>query len=103
MRRGSALASRAITTAHLHEEQQRLRAAAEAAERRSAFLASASKILASSLDYETTLKHVAQLAVPELADWCTVHLADAAGPPRQVAVAHVDPERVAWARAVRDR
>jgi PAS domain S-box-containing protein len=97
------LASHALTTAQLNEEQQRLRAAAEQAERRSDFLAEASKLLASSLDYETTLKHLAQLAVPELADWCTVHLAEAAGPPRQVAVAHVDPAKIEWARAARER
>jgi serine phosphatase RsbU (regulator of sigma subunit)/PAS domain-containing protein len=35
-------------------------------------LAEAGRALSSSLDYEQTLQHVAQLAVPDLADWCGV-------------------------------
>ncbi|MCC2668806.1 MAG: domain S-box [Armatimonadetes bacterium] len=99
----AALASQAITALVLHEEQQRLRALAEQAEQRAAYLAEASKVLASSLDYETTLRHIAQLAVPGLADWCTVELVDGDERPRQVAVAHVDPAKVEWARFVRDK
>jgi PAS domain S-box-containing protein len=38
------------------------------------FLAEASRVLASSLDYGTTLRTVATLAVPDLGDWCLVHL-----------------------------
>lgn len=38
------------------------------------FLAEASRALASSLDYATTLRSVATLAVPNLGDWCLVHL-----------------------------
>jgi PAS domain S-box-containing protein len=38
------------------------------------FLAEASRVLASSLDYATTLRTVATLAVPDLGDWCLVHL-----------------------------
>jgi signal transduction histidine kinase/ActR/RegA family two-component response regulator/PAS domain-containing protein len=41
-------------------------------ERRNAFLSEVSAILSSSLDYQVTLGHVAQLVVPELADWCTI-------------------------------
>jgi PAS domain S-box-containing protein len=37
-------------------------------------LADASGVLASSLDYERTLQQVAELAVPEFADWCSVSL-----------------------------
>lgn len=49
------------------------RAEAEGA-RRLAFLADASAVLAGSLDDETKLARVAELAVPWLADWCIVHL-----------------------------
>ncbi len=49
------------------------------AEQRGAFLAEASGVLASSLDYEQTLRNVAQLAVPEVADWCAVDLVDEDG------------------------
>ncbi len=38
------------------------------------FLANASTLLASSLDYETTLATVARLVVPFLADWCMVYI-----------------------------
>jgi hypothetical protein len=38
------------------------------------FLGDASRILAESLDYERTLRTVARLAVPEIADWCVIDL-----------------------------
>ena len=37
-------------------------------------LAEASGVLARSLDYAETLRTVAHLAVPEMADWCAVDL-----------------------------
>lgn len=55
------------------------------------FLAGASTALGSSLDYETTLRTVARLMVPALADWCALDVTDAAGGLRRLAVAHVDP------------
>jgi PAS domain S-box-containing protein len=70
-------------------------------ELRSAFLAQASAVLASSLDYEQTLRNVAELAVPDVADWCAVDLLDEDGDRRTVAVAHVDPERLSLAEALR--
>jgi PAS domain S-box-containing protein len=70
-----------------------------------AFLDAASQVLAASLDPLQTLEEVAQLAVPALADWCAVQLAaeDGSGRYEQVAVAHVDPEKVRWARELQDR
>jgi PAS domain S-box-containing protein len=58
------------------------------------FLAEASAILASSLDYETTLANVARLAVPRVADWCGVDVLDEDGDIRHVVVAHTDPAKV---------
>lgn len=52
--------------------EQILRTKAEALEHRSSFLAEASRLLVSSLDYRTTLALVARLAVPTLADLCLV-------------------------------
>ena len=60
------------------------------------FLAEASAVLASGLDYEQTLGKVADLAVPRLADWCSVTL-PAGDWLRSVAVAHVDPAKRAFA------
>ena len=42
------------------------------AEQGQRFLAEAGRVLAGSLDYEETLAAVAQLAVPDIADWCAV-------------------------------
>ena len=72
---------------------------------RQGFLAEASRVLSSSLDYEETLARVARLAVPDIADSCTVYLVDDAGL-RLMVTAHADPdadallrERVAGGRA----
>ncbi len=83
--------------------QAAARAEAEAARRRFAFLAEASAILAGSLDYETTLSSVARLAVPQIADWCTVDVLAEDGTIQLLAVAHVDPHKVRWARELRQR
>ncbi|GAC1322638.1 MAG: hypothetical protein NVSMB2_20030 [Chloroflexota bacterium] len=67
------------------------------------FLAEASRQLAGSLDYKTILSRVAQLAVPVLADWCAVDvLADGESIAR-VAVAHVNPNKVAIAEEIARR
>ena len=67
------------------------------AQEREQFLARATEVLASSLDYETTVQTVADLAVPVIADWCVVQLASEEGLPRRIAVAHRDPAKVALA------
>jgi PAS domain S-box-containing protein len=65
------------------------------------FLAQASKVLASSLDYEETLRNVAGLAVPQIADWCAVDLFDEEGAREPVAVAHIDPAKLEMAERLR--
>ncbi|MEG5174706.1 PAS domain S-box protein [Microcoleus sp. B3-D7] len=72
-------------------------------ERAQGFLSEASAVLASSLDYQTTLERVAQLTVPELADWCTVHIIEEDGAIEQIAVAHIDPAKLSWAYQIRDK
>ncbi|MEO8563905.1 MAG: PAS domain S-box protein [bacterium] len=73
------------------------------AEESARYLARASDVLGSSLDYEHTLAELARLVVPELADWCTVDVVTEDGPPRQLAVAHTDPEKVRWAKLLAER
>jgi signal transduction histidine kinase len=97
------LAAAAIATSELYEEQTRMRAEAEQAQQRSEFLAEASSVLASSLDYEKTLATVANLSVPRLADWCAVDIAIADGEFRRLAVAHSDPSRVKLAMELAKR
>jgi PAS domain S-box-containing protein len=72
------------------------------AELRNRLLGDASAALASSLDYEQTLRNVAWLAVPGFADWCAVDLVGDAGEIRQVVVAHRDPAKLELARTLRD-
>ncbi len=68
------------------------------------FLARAGAALASSLDYRATLARVAQFAVPQLADWCAVHLLEpGTHASQQVAVAHADPQKLQAARALTER
>ncbi len=68
------------------------------------FLAGASAVLSSSLDYETTLQSVARLAVPLYADWCTVDILEADETMSRVAIAHRDQARLEGALArKRDR
>lgn len=71
------------------------------AEERLRFLAEASTILASSLDYTATLENVARTAVPGIADWCTIDLVDEKGAFQDFIIAHVDPEKVRWAEELR--
>lgn len=68
-------------------------------EARRAFLADATALLSESLDYNVTLSKVAHLAVPRLAVWCAVDILEAGDvAPKRLAVAHVDPAKVALAR-----
>jgi PAS domain S-box-containing protein len=71
-------------------------------EERERFLARASEVLASSLDVEQMIQTVADLAVPTIADWCVVQMADEEGLPRRIAVAHPDPAKVALAVRVQE-
>jgi PAS domain S-box-containing protein len=72
-------------------------------EERQQFLADAGKALASSLDYQTRLDAIAQLAVPRIADWCAIDIVGDDSSVSQLVVAHVDPAKVAWARELRQR
>ncbi len=72
------------------------------AEQAQRFLAEASHVLAGSLDYQETLRSVAKLAVPAVADWCAVDVMTGDRLAR-VAVEHVDPARVALARELEER
>ncbi|MGZ3443177.1 MAG: GAF domain-containing protein, partial [Polyangia bacterium] len=88
-------AALAVDNAQLFREAERKQEAMR-------FLAEASALLSSSLDYEATFQRLAQLVVPRLADWCSVEVLQG-GAPRQVAVAHVDPRKIELARQLRER
>jgi PAS domain S-box-containing protein len=90
------LAAAAIGTAELYQAQRRL-----AEDQR--FVAQASELLASSLDYETTLGNLATLAVPHFADWCAIDMVAEDSSIQRLTVAHVDPEKVRWAHDLAER
>jgi PAS domain S-box-containing protein len=86
--------AQAVRRAVLFDAEGVARAAAEEAGRQLKFLADASAALA-SLDYESTLRRVAQLAVPSFADIVIIDLLGDDGEMHRVAVAHADPAKLA--------
>ena len=66
-------------------------------------LAEAGDALAASLDYQQTLQQVAEMAVPDFADWVGVDLLSPAGEIELVALAHADPEKIAIGHELRNR
>ncbi len=98
------LAAQALLRAELYDSERAARAEAEGARQRATFLAGVSALLASSLEWEATLASVARLAVPGIADWCAVEVPETLAPDAlPVAVAHVDPAKVARALEWRRR
>src|SRR5437868_2741537 len=79
--------------------EQAARAETEAQQKRFAFLADASKMLALSLDSQETFQTLARLIVPRLADFCIINIA-ADGELQNVALA---PEEEPRLRQLRDR
>jgi serine phosphatase RsbU (regulator of sigma subunit)/putative methionine-R-sulfoxide reductase with GAF domain len=64
----------ALERSRLLSAERAARAAAESAHERLAFLSDATRVASSSLDRRQILDRVARLAVPRLADWCTVYV-----------------------------
>jgi PAS domain S-box-containing protein len=77
--------------------------ASKRAELAQRLLARVGELLQSSRDHRETLRRVAELAVPDFADWCAVSTANDDGTIELAAVAHPDPDRVAASRQLADR
>jgi PAS domain S-box-containing protein len=74
------------------------------AQARLRFLAEASTLLSSSLDYEATLADLAHLLVPRVADYCIVDALESDSTQlRQVVISHRDPKREELLRELRRR
>ncbi len=67
-------AAQALERSRLFEAERDARREAVEGRTRAAFLADASAVLASTLDYQATLEAVARVAVPALADCCAIHM-----------------------------
>jgi PAS domain S-box-containing protein len=83
-------AAQALDRVRLYQAERALR-------QRMTFLADASELLGSSLDFEVTLSQLAMLAVPEMATWCSIDMVGPDGSIERLAVAHENPDQVAWA------
>ncbi|MBI2777774.1 MAG: PAS domain S-box protein [Chloroflexi bacterium] len=68
---------------------------------RAEYLARASAVLASSLDFEQTIVGVAEMAVPTVADWSAVDVVGDDGEIRSLALVHEDPARIPAVEALR--
>ena len=75
----------AAYTAHRDEEHR-------AQHRKLELLAESGQLLSSSFDYRSTLARLMALLVPQLADWCVLHLSGS--PAHELVIAHVNPDKV---------
>ncbi|MCZ2858550.1 SpoIIE family protein phosphatase [Blastococcus sp. VKM Ac-2987] len=75
-------AARADAVAAMAQANQRLR-----------LLADAGRVLSGTLDIDQQIRQLAQLVVPELADWCWIVVTDEQGRLHGVASSHRDPSR----------
>ncbi len=103
---GTAAGGIAVLIGHLRTVADRARETtrvweqAEALDRRLSFFAHVSATLASTLDYEATMRGLARSAVPTMGDWCAVHLTGNDGGMQFVSGAHRDPARDLLVRAL---
>jgi signal transduction histidine kinase len=81
-----------LENALLLAKEQAARVEAEAAGRRTAFLAEAGALLSESLDYKETLARLARLCVRALCDWCVIDIVEG-GEIRGISGAHTDPAK----------
>jgi signal transduction histidine kinase len=84
------------------EEAELARDDAVASQDRLRLLDESSRMLATSLDYETTVAAAARMAVPQFADWAAVDIL-VGGDIKQLALVHADPAKVKWARELNAR
>jgi serine phosphatase RsbU (regulator of sigma subunit) len=98
----AALCAQALDRARLLVAEQEARSAVERQLDRTMFLGRAGRLLQSPLSVDERLRLLADLVVPGVADWCAVHLVrnDRVD---QVAVAHSDPEKVAFVARLQER
>ncbi len=64
------------------------------------FLAEASRVLVASTDHRATLQRIAQLTVPQIADWCAIDVVTERGELERVAIHHSDPAMLALAEEI---
>lgn len=93
----------ASKTARDISDRKRAEAHAGRAGRHDAFLADVTTALTRSLDYQQTLKTLANFAVPQIADYCAVDVMNDEGKLVRLEVAHIDPAKAELAKELRSR
>jgi signal transduction histidine kinase len=96
------LVAAAIWNAETYEALDRSTQAAERHAAQMVFLAEVSAKLG-SLDYETTLRQIAELAVPAFTDWCAVDVVMPDERVQRLITAHVDPAKMQLARTLEEK
>jgi signal transduction histidine kinase len=76
---------------------------AEAARRRAAFLAEAGRLLAETVDQNSTLIALTKLALPTLGAWCIVDILEEDASIRRLGIYHPEPEKQKLARELEAR
>ena len=71
---------------------------------RRTFLAQAGDELMNAADYRQALVHIAELAVPRMADWCAVDIVEPGTTAlHRIATAHIDPAKVQYAHRLNEQ
>ncbi len=87
---GASTIARDITERKQMQERQRM-------------LNEANNVLLSSLDHQITLQEIAHLLVPAFADYCRIALVDEQQQIKEIAMNHIDPEKIALVAALYER
>ncbi len=98
----AALCAQALDRARLYTAELVARAVAERERDRMSFLAQASQLMEAPLSVEERLRQLADLTVKGVADWSAVHLVRGSHVER-VAVAHLDPAKLAFVEELERR
>src|SRR4051794_3449955 len=98
----TALCAQGLDRARLLAAERTARETAERQLGRMTFLSRTTRLMEAPLSVEERLQQLADLVVSEIADWCAVHLVRG-NQVDQVAVAHRDPDKVAFVARLEER
>jgi GAF domain-containing protein len=98
----AALCAQALDRARLYAAETEARSTAERERDRMTFLAQASQLMEAPLSVEERLQRLADFAVSGIADWAAVHLVRGEQV-EQIAVAHLDPEKITFVEQLERR
>jgi GAF domain-containing protein len=84
------------------EQREAARAEAEGARDQIGFLAEATRLLSSSLDFEATIGELADLCVPRIADWLSIAVVEGADV-RRLVLSHTDPDKIEAVERLQNR